>query len=138
MINKLVKSIDEWNKCNVKCDLDKKYINEWNKRRDYLNKYLMKNIKNLDIIAFGKKNLEDVKKSKIVIKYNKCILKLCKLELKNLVKSFIPILKSELKDNKNPYKENILKKLKKINKWNDDELNNELYKLALKKPNFLY
>ncbi len=143
MNKSLIDAIDKYNKCSKKCDPDNKYKEEWNKRDDIKRKkgikYYIDNMKEIQ-----KEINEKAHNSVIVKNFNICMLKKCKKHLKDLIKQFIPILESELNDidkkNKEIYNNqlNLINDLKSIDKWSNEKLEKELYKLATKKPNFLY
>lgn len=133
------KSINLYKKCSNKCDKNNIYIDDWNNRRNKMNndKNLFKNFKEVE-----NKFLEKAKKSKIVNNHNKCIIKLCKKELINLIENYIIILEENTKYIKNKdflqKKLEVIKDLKNVKNWSEKRINDELYRLAIKKTEMLY
>jgi hypothetical protein len=137
-IKKQDKIINKYKKCANTCDNDNEYSQEWTKRREEQLKVLFK----YDLNKITEIYLKKAKKSKIVKKFNKCMISQCRKELNDLIDNYAIILETN-KDfiiNKEFKKkrEELIEDLKNVKKWSDKRVEEELYRLAIKKPELLY
>jgi tyrosyl-tRNA synthetase len=137
-IKKKTKSIDNYKKCSATCDTDNEYSKDWIKRREDQLKILFKH-------DFKKSNeiyLNKAKKSNIVKKFNKCMISQCRKELNQLIDNYAIILETNkdfiVSEEFKKKREELIADLKNVKKWSDKRVEEELYRLAIKRPELLY
>ena len=137
-IKKKTKRIEEYRKCSATCDTDNKYSQDWIKRREDQLKILFKH----DFDKLTEIYLNKAKKSKIVKKFNKCMISQCRGELNNLIDSYVVILETNkqfiINQEFKKKREELIDDLKNVKKWSDKRVEEELYRLAVKRPELLY